>query len=254
MRKLFTLRFRSIVLFLHLLFWTPMGMAAALIYPTGRLFMWVAGELWSKQALWIASLRVTVKGLENIDPQKTYIICANHLSLIDIPLLFAVLPFRVRFLAKRGLFYIPIFGWSLYIAGFIPVDRGITSKARRSIERGARRIKRGPSLIVFPEGTRSSIDGVNRFKSGAFTMAIRSSVPVLPVAIRGTFDVVPKTSLKVVPGPVNVIIGEPISTDMLKMKDKESLRKETQSAVEAMFESNEPRAEAIPCRLRKFCS
>ncbi len=209
--------------------------------------MWVAGELWSKQALWIANLRVTVKGLENIDPKKTYIICANHLSLIDIPLLFAVLPFRVRFLAKRSLFYIPIFGWSLYIAGFIPVDRGVTSKARRSIERGARRIKKGPSLIVFPEGTRSSVDGVNHFKTGAFTMAIRSSIPVLPVAIRGTFDVIPKTSLKVVPGPANVIIGKPIFTDALKMKDKESLRRETQSAVETMFESAEPGTETFSC-------
>ncbi len=240
MKKLLTLTPRSIIMFWHTFIWAFLGLAAAVINPTGRLFTWVAGRFWARQLVWLSGMKVTVKGVENVERGGIYVVCANHQSLMDIPLLFASLPFLLRFVAKRSLFYIPVFGWSLFLAGFIPVDRGVRAGAKRSLERGARRIKRGPSLVVFPEGTRTEDGLMHDFKTGAFTMAIRSNVPVLPVAIRGSFNVVPKTRLAVQPLPVEVIIGQPIPTAELRMKDKAHLRRRVQETVEAMVESGEP--------------
>ena len=190
--------------------------------------------------MWIAGVRVSIKCREDIDWTQPYVVSANHQSQLDIPLLLAYLPTGIRFLAKRSLFFIPVFGWALFFARFIPVDRGNQAKARRSILKGAARIKKGPSLAVFPEGTRNSDGQIQRFKSGAFIMAMKAEVPVLPVAIRGTFAVVPKTRLSVVPGPVELIIGEPISTAGLGVKDKEALRQRVQSTVETMFRTGDP--------------
>ena len=239
MPKLLTLNFRSVVLFFHTLVWTFIGMTAALLHPTGKVFMRVA-QSWGRQVLWLAGVKLAIRGKENVDSKTTYVVCANHQSQIDIPLLFYSLPVKIRFLAKRSLFFIPFFGWSLYLAGFIPVDRGNTSKAKRSIERGAKRIKKGPSLMVFPEGTRTHDGDIHKFKSGAFILAMRSQTPILPVAIQGSFDVIPKSSLGIRPGPVKVVIGKPIPTQGLTMKEKESLLNNTQQAVQTMLDTGEP--------------
>jgi 1-acyl-sn-glycerol-3-phosphate acyltransferase len=236
MRKLFTVNLRSAVMFFHTLIWALIGLAAALIHP---IFTRVT-QSWGGQILWLAGIKPNIKGVENIEPGSTYVVCANHQSQIDIPLLFACLPVPARFLAKRSLFFIPIFGWALFFAGFIPIDRGNTARAKQSIENGARRIKKGPSLIVFPEGTRTDDGSIHAFKSGAFILAIKSSAQILPVAIRGTYDVMPKSSLAVKPGPVRVVLGQPISTQGLTMKDKDGLINKTRDAVVAMFETGEP--------------
>ena len=239
MLKLLTLTPRSIVLLFHTIGWTFIGITAALLHPAGKVFM-RAAQIWGGQVLKLAGVKLEVEGAQNVDPKQTFVVCANHQSQIDIPLLFFGLPVKIRFLAKKSLFYIPLFGWSLFLAGFIPVDRGNTSKAKRSIESGAKRIKKGPSLMVFPEGTRTPDGAIHRFKSGAFILALRSQTPILPVAIQGTFDIIPKSSLGVRPGPAKVIIGRPISTDGLGMKDKDNLLNRTQDAVETMFETGRP--------------
>jgi 1-acyl-sn-glycerol-3-phosphate acyltransferase len=240
MKTILTINPRSLTMFFYTIVLAVLGFASAVIFPTGRLFTWVAGHLWAPQILWMSGLDARISGIENIDKRGTYIFCANHQSLIDIPLLIGRLPLPVRFLAKRSLFLIPVFGWGLYLAGFIPVDRGIRAKARRSVERGARRIRKGPSLVVFPEGTRCSDGNLLPFRSGAFTMAIQSSVPIVPISIRGTFEVIPKTSLGVVPGRVQVTVGSPIPTSGLMMKDKKALMERVESAVAEMFETGVP--------------
>jgi 1-acyl-sn-glycerol-3-phosphate acyltransferase len=214
-----------------------MGFVSILLSPTGRLYMLIARYGWSRNVMKISGIDLGVKGIENINPDKTYVICANHQSQVDIPVLFAALPMPIRFLAKRSLFYIPLFGWSLYLAGFVPIDRGSSSRARKSLRRGAQRIKTGPCLMVFPEGTRSPDGKIHDFMSGAFTLAIKSGVPILPVAIRGSYEIVPKSTLNVQPGPVELVIGSPFSTDGMTMKDNSSLRIRTQEAVTQMFET-----------------
>lgn len=234
------INWRSIVLILWTICWAAVGLVVILLEWSGRLFMLLARIGWSRQILGLAGVRVAVTGLERVDWRKHYVIVANHQSALDIPLLINQIPVQTRFLAKRSLFFIPLFGWSLALARFIPVDRGSQRKSRRSIERAAHRIRKGPSLIVFPEGTRTPDGAVHKFKSGAFIIGIRSGVPILPVAVRGMFDVVPKSRLAVHPGRAELVFGEPISTAGLDMGDKERLRKEAQAAIERMLETGEP--------------
>jgi 1-acyl-sn-glycerol-3-phosphate acyltransferase len=168
-----------------------------------------------------------VKGLENIQPNQSYIICSNHQSLLDIPALFAGLPIPIRFVAKKSLFYLPIFGWSMWLAGFVPITRGAGKKARDSLKRAVKRVKHGRSVILFPEGTRSPDGKIHKFKSGAFIMAIEAGIPILPVVIKGTFEAGPRQRIRVNPQPVELIVGEPISTKGLNPKERYELRERT---------------------------
>jgi 1-acyl-sn-glycerol-3-phosphate acyltransferase len=218
-------------LLFHALVWTAAGILFMILNPTGRLYLWLAHHIWSKQALWLAGAPLTVKGLENIDPNKSYVVCVNHQSLLDIPVLYRALPIPIRFLAKKSLFYIPVFGWSLYIAGFIPVDRTVGRKAREALKVAAKRIKQGRSVTVFPEGTRSPDGDIHSFKPGAFIMAIESKCPILPVVINGTFELGPKSAIVVLPHPIEVVVGEPISTEGLTTNDRAALSARTRAAM-----------------------
>jgi 1-acyl-sn-glycerol-3-phosphate acyltransferase len=231
---------RALAMFGWTLIWSMIGILAMIADPRGKLFSFLARKCWSPQTLWIGGVSVTVRGDERIDWSRPYVICANHQSQIDIPLLFAHLPTGIRFLAKRALFYIPIFGWMLAIARFIPVDRGNSEKARRLIDRSALRMKKGPSLLVFPEGTRSPDGRVHPFKSGGFILGIKAGVPILPVAIRGTYDLVSKHHLNSRPGKVEVIIGSPIETDRLDLTARNAIKEQTFRAIVAMHETGLP--------------
>lgn len=230
---------RALAMLLWTLVWATIGFLTAVLEPTGRLFMRLAARGWAPQILRLGGARLTVRAAAGFRA-GTYVVASNHASQLDIPVLFAGLGMPIRFLAKRSLFYIPLFGWSLWLARFIPVDRGHKRKARRSIDRAAARIGKGPSLVLFPEGTRSPDGRVRTFKSGAFVLAIRAGVPILPVALRGTFEVVPKTRLAVRPGPVELIIGTPIPTEGAAMGDKDALRHRAHEAVTRMHETGEP--------------
>lgn len=231
---------RSVAMILWTIIWTIIGMLCMLIDWSGRLYMVLARTGWAPQVLWLAGVKVRVVGRENIDPRKHYVVCSNHASQVDIPVLFRGLGFNIRFLAKKSLFYIPVFGWSLWIARFVPVDRGSSRKSRRSIEAAARKIRNGPSVVVFPEGTRTPDGSLKPFKSGAFVMGIKSGTPILPVAVRGSYGVVPKSTLRVTPGAVELVIGAPIETARLVMKDKEAVRTKCQEIIEKMILTGEP--------------
>lgn len=221
----------------HTLVWTAIGIVAMVINPTGQLYMWLARVGWARQVMALGGMPLTVKGMENIEPKQSYIICANHTSLLDIPSLFAGLPIPIRFVAKKSLFYIPIFGWSMWLAGFVPITRGAGKKARDSLRQAVKRVKNGRSVILFPEGTRSPDGQIHAFKSGAFIMAIESGLPILPVVIRGTHRAGPKQAIRVYPHPVELIIGPPISSAGLNPKERYELREQTRNTMLEMFES-----------------
>jgi 1-acyl-sn-glycerol-3-phosphate acyltransferase len=231
---------RAVVMLFWTLVWTLVGIITVVVDPTGRLFMYLARVGWARQVLWLGGVRPEVRAAAGFSRAGIYVVVSNHASQLDIPVLFLGLGLPIRFLAKRSLFFIPLFGWSLWLARFVPVDRGRSRKARRSIDRAARRIRKGPSLAVFPEGTRSPDGQVREFKSGAFVLAIRSGVPILPVAVRGTFEVVPKTRIAVRPGPVELVIGTPIPTAGLGLEAKDALRRRVREVVVRMHESGQP--------------
>jgi 1-acyl-sn-glycerol-3-phosphate acyltransferase len=169
---------------------------------------------------------------------------ANHSSLIDTPALFAYLPHQFRIMAKKELFWVPFMGWHLWSAGNFPIDRSDPRKTAKSLRGVIEGVRGGKSLAVFPEGTRTPDGRLQDFKQGAFKIAVRAGVPIVPVSIRGTFQLLPKTTLAPRPGRVDVIIGEPIDTRGYSDKNLSELIARTRAAIEANLD-------AEPCEAKE---
>ncbi|CAO0821094.1 1-acyl-sn-glycerol-3-phosphate acyltransferase [Desulfarculales bacterium] len=193
-------------------------------------------RLWARLLVYGAGCPVSLEGQENLAPGETYIFVGNHSSALDIPTLLAVLPSNFRWIAKKELFDVPIFGPSLKVAGYIPLDRDDHRKAMQSILVAAERIKAGASVLIFPEGTRSMSGNLLPFKSGGFMLALRSGRPVVPLAIIGSNQACKPKSLLVNPRRIKVVLGQPIPTQGLKPSDREHLSEQTQQAVQALLD------------------
>ena len=186
-----------------LVFW-PLGIRDPLL----RVAKWAMGL--SRRIL---ALKIEVQGLENIDPQKSYVFMANHLSFLDGPLLFYVIPQLVRVILKKSIFSLPIVGPGMRFVGFIPVDRKRASGGKRSIDEAACLMKeRGYSFLIFPEGTRSRTGRLQPFKRGGFFLAIAAGAPIIPITIRGTFELMPKGRIFPRSGKISVIFHRPLET------------------------------------------
>lgn len=212
-----------------------MGTLSLLLWPidrTGNLQHGCA-RLWCRMVALTIFARITVHGTEHVQPGRPYVYVANHSSLIDTPALFAYLPHQFKIMAKRGLFYVPFMGWHLWTSGNFPVDRGDARKTAKSLRRVIDGVKGGKSLAGFPEGTRTPDGRLQDFKPGLFKIALKAGVPVVPVAIRGTFALLPKTTLAPRPGRVDVYIGEPIDTAGLDDKQLPALIERTKAAIAA---------------------
>ena len=176
---------------------------------------------WSKCILWTFGIRVTVKGLENLDLNLPYIFVSNHASMADIPTVMVALRGKVNIVFKKELTWVPIWGWALRYGHFIMIDRSNPRDALASIDRAAQNIQRGQSVILFPEGTRTRSGKLQPFKRGAFTLAAKSGVPVVPMTINNTFGIMPKGSLIVKRADILVVLEKPIPTDGLRTKEDE---------------------------------
>ena len=182
----------------------------------------LVGRFWAKSILWVSRVKVSVQGLEHIDPGATYLYMANHQSMFDILALLGYLPIQFRWLAKKELFRIPIFGYSMARVGYISIDRSNRKSAIKSLKEAAQKIARGVSVVVFPEGTRSPDGQVMQFKKGGFYLAIDSGRPIVPVVICGSHYVMPKGKLRVRPGRIVLSVNRPVETTPYK-KTKEVL-------------------------------
>ncbi len=177
---------------------------------------------WSRILLRIGGISVEVEGLERIDTTRSYVFVANHLSLIDTPAMLAHIPVDFRFIAKRSLFRIPFLGTHLTRAGHIPIVRDDPRSAVRSMVEAARILReRKVSIMLFPEGSRS-MGPMKEFKEGAAFIAIKAGVPVVPVGVMGTLDILPSGSAYVKPGRIRLRLGAPIPTAHLSVKDREA--------------------------------
>jgi 1-acyl-sn-glycerol-3-phosphate acyltransferase len=154
----------------------------------------------------ILGMRLEVSGLETIDKKTSYVFMCNHLSAVDGPLLFMVIPQSIRVILKKEAFRIPVIGLAMRLVGFIPVDRKGLRGGKKSIDRATRTIEeKGYSFLIFPEGTRSRDGKLQLFKRGGFFLALNSQVPVAPVSIQGTFELMPKKSFFIKKGNVRVV-------------------------------------------------
>ena len=173
---------------------------------------------WSRFIFWFFGMKVAVVGYEKLDPKKPYIFVS---SMFDIPTVFMALKGNVNIVFKKELTYVPVWGWALRYGHFIMIDRTNPREAVASIERAAQSIRKGSSVILFPEGTRTPDGKLQPFKRGAFSLAAKAGVPVVPLTINGTFAIMPKGSFYIKPANISVILGNPISTLDLNGKDGE---------------------------------
>lgn len=205
----------------------------ALVPPRGKWFLRLA-KVWSAVILRASGVRVRVLHPENLAAGRSFVIAPNHESFYDIPVLFASLPMPVRFLAKRSLFRLPVLGWAMTAAGFVPVDRGERGRTAAVIEKSLRGLEAGSSLIVFPEETRTRTGELLPFKTGAALLAIRAGLPVLPVGIGGTFRIQKRGGFTITPSDVALAVGAPIPVDGRTPHERQAVTEALRERVAAL--------------------
>jgi 1-acyl-sn-glycerol-3-phosphate acyltransferase len=194
----FSAVFRTIIFYLLFFPWTLLNLLVAIaISIRGQKAIHNVGIFWGKSCLRLAGLKLNVYGAKNIPVNQPVVYVSNHQSNFDIPILYAGLPLQFRWLAKQELFKIPLFGIAMKRSGYIPIDRRDRRKTMQSMNAAAKRIQEGASVIIFPEGTRSPNGKLQSFKKGALLLAIKAKVPIVPVTIRGSYQVQKKNSLRI---------------------------------------------------------
>ena len=182
-----------------------------LIFNSKGIVSHIVSKTFSKTILFIAGVKLKVEGKEKIDKKEKYIYVSNHLSYFDIPVLISAIPNNLRFIYKKSIAYVPFFGWSVYLGGYVPVDRKNARSGFEAIRKAASYVKNyGLSFIVFPEGTRSRDGNLGEFKRGAFLLANEAKEKIVPVTIIGSDKILPKKSFKIKSGVVKVIFGKPV--------------------------------------------
>jgi 1-acyl-sn-glycerol-3-phosphate acyltransferase len=199
---------------------------------------------WAWLILKTTGVRVDTVGLELIDPRRSYIVAANHQSIYDIPILFAALPLQLRIVAKASLGRFPFLGWHLQRTGHLLVDRRNPGASIVSRMKGLVSARR--SLIVFPEGTRSTDGRVGRFKRGTFLVAIEAGLPVVPISISGSRHVMLKGRLMVCPGDVRLTVHAPLSTEGVTREQASDFTESIRAIVREDVDEPPTQAEAGP--------
>ncbi len=201
-------------------FFGTLSLTASLFEKDGRMQHQIA-RVWASVSMRIALSPVTVVGEENLRRHPVAVYAANHLSYMDTPVLFCSVPFQFRILARQSLWTIPFIGWHLNRSGQIPVD---TENPKAStLKAGVKALKGGMPLIVFPEGGRTKDGHLAAFMSGPAFMAIQARVPLVPMAIIGTYELLPMHTRHFFPQNIKLVVGEPIDTAAYTARQVEEL-------------------------------
>jgi len=214
-----------------------LGFLALVTYPfdrKGRVVHRYA-RLWGKSALLANHVKVRMDGLEELNGKGPYIFMSNHQGSYDIFALLAHLPFQFKWLAKKELFSIPFFGWTMAAAGYISIDREGTRETVKALNEAAEKIREGMSVVIFPEGSRSPDGSIQPFKKGGFTLAIKSGVPIVPIAITGSRDIMPKDKLTAASGEIRIRMSPPIEIKDYSLKDRKSLMEKVSKTISKNF-------------------
>ena len=210
------------------------SLLASLFDGTGRVQHSIA-RAWGGALLRIAMSPVRIVGAENLRKAPVAVYAVNHLSYMDTPVVLNKLPFQFRILARHDLFKIPFIGWYLHRSGQIPVDSTSSRSAVASLNRGVKALQSGMPLVIFPEGGRSPDGRLQPFLSGPAFMAIRAQVPVIPIALVGTHELMPMHTYHLQPRPLLLVVGEPISTAEYTSKMAGALTQRIYDAISEMY-------------------
>ncbi len=201
---------------------------------SGRRLHWFS-YAWSWLIMKTILSPVAVTGLEKIDTTKPHVYASNHASALDIPVLYVNLPFQFRIAFKKELLVYPVVGWQLKRSGQICLDQQNPSRSVGAIRTALKGLKAGMPLVIFPEGGRTNDGHIKPFLPGAFFLAIKAQVDIVPVALVGTFELLPMDTFHIKCRPLEMRVGEPISTTGMTMRDLETVSKKVQAALEALY-------------------
>jgi 1-acyl-sn-glycerol-3-phosphate acyltransferase len=190
---------------------------------------------WSKLIMKTILSPVRVTGLEKIDTSRTYVYAVNHASALDIPVLYASLPFKFRIVHKKELLSYPVIGWHLKRSGQVCVDQQNPSHSVGQIKSAVRTLKNGMPLVIFPEGGRTADGKIQPFLAGAFFMAIKANVDIVPIALIGTYELLPMDTFHIKSRPLQMRIGNPISTSEWTLRNLQGLSAKVQQEIEALY-------------------
>jgi 1-acyl-sn-glycerol-3-phosphate acyltransferase len=212
----------------------PIAMIASFFGDKERILHNFA-TLWSRLIMKTIMSPVRVTGLDNIDFSKPHVYAVNHASALDIPVLYAYLPFQFRIVFKSELLSYPIIGWHLKRSGQVCIDQQNPVRSVGSVRSALKSLKAGMPLVIFPEGGRTPDGEIKPFMAGAFFLAIKSQVDVVPIALTGTFDLLPMNTYHIKSRPLEMRVGEPISTAGCTVRDMESISTRVKEAMEALY-------------------
>lgn len=197
-------------------------------------------RIWARGILLAAGVKLRVEGLEKLEGKPPVLFLSNHASQFDIFALLAAVPFHFGFLAKEELFEIPLLGNAMLGVGHLPIERGDMRKAFKSISQVTRTVREGLSFVVFPEGTRSRTGELLPFKPGAFHIALGTGRPVVPVVIKGSFEVQPREGVPPKPGVISVKFLDPIDVSAFGRGDKTRLMEMVRGLIVEELETDAP--------------
>jgi len=218
------------------------SLISSLVDSNGRI-QHACARFWSRLILWTSSVRLKVSGLENLKPGQTYVLCANHQSHMDIPIMLLALPFQFRFASKKEWFGVPFLGWHLRRSGHVSIDRENPRAAIASLRKAAETIRGGMPVLIFPEGGTSRDGTIKGFKGGGFMMATRSGASAVPITITGSRRILVPKTYYVHSGVVEVKIGIPVRPEGLSNSDL--AKRVRDDIVAAFYGSSETNEEAV---------
>ena len=190
---------------------------------------------WSKLIMKTIFSPVRITGLEKIDTSRTYVYAVNHGSALDIPVLYASLPFQFRIVHKKELLSYPVIGWHLKRSGQVCVDQQNPSHSVGQIKSAVRTLKNGMPLVIFPEGGRTPDGHIQPFLDGAFFMAIKARVDIVPIALVGTYELLPMDTFHIKSRPLEMRVGDPIPTSEWTVRNLQGLSAKVQQEIEALY-------------------
>ncbi len=218
-------------------FYSVIAMISGLISPYSERTNNIVRS-WARSILKISGISVKVKGLEKLDPKQSYLFMSNHQSTFDIMTCLSVIPGTARFLAKQELFRIPVFAQGMRAVGMIPIDRGNSKKARQSLDKAIEEIKKGVSVIIFPEGTRTKDGNIQPFKKGGFVLAIKGGIPIAPMVLTGAMEIMQKKDLRLHKGSIQIEFLEPIPTENYKYEQRQQLIQDIRNSIVTRYEAS----------------
>ena len=216
---------------LHTVIFCIWGILISFLDGKGIIIHRYSARPWAKMILWVCGVELVIKGLENIKRDSPQIFMSNHQSFFDIFTLLAGLPVDFKFILKKELMKIPLFGTAMKRAQYISIDRGDPRMAILSMNEAAEKIKNGAYVLIFPEGTRSVEGNVQDFKKGGFHLALKSGCDIIPLAVIGSSDIAPKGSLRIKRGTIILNIGKAIKAKEYSKSEMDQLIMHTRESI-----------------------